>query len=303
MSLTSHRLHQSSLLRVSCVCCQPQDTGCGAPEQAGAHTLALPLKGVFVKHHEGGPAVVASAGQALFFNSGEAYRVSHPAGGGDDCLSLELSETSLRELLQCFDAPAAEREHRPFGATHAALPAAITLERQLLWRSLRLGQANGLETEVRALELFGAALAHARPLAPRAVDRRPRARQRRREQAQATAVQLSAQPGAAWTLERLSRQVHASPFHLARSFRQELGTSIHQYLLRARLAGALDAVLDSAEELTGIALQLGFSTPSHFTAAFRKAYGLSPSALRRKASAGLAGELRKISTAADGGAH
>ncbi len=34
----------------------------------------------------------------LFFNAGEAYRISHPVPGGDACLSLGISEPLLREL-------------------------------------------------------------------------------------------------------------------------------------------------------------------------------------------------------------
>jgi AraC-like DNA-binding protein len=279
-------LHDSGLLQVHCVCCRPQDARCGALEHAQHDTLALPLRGVFVKHHESGAEVVAGAGQALFFNAGEDYRVSHPASGGDDCLTLQLSASVLQELLQCFDVAAAEREARPFRATHAALPNAATLQRLLLWRSLNRPGYDVVEIETRSLELFATALAGARPDAAVAVDRRPLARRRRREQARATAVTLAAQPEEPWTLERLAQRVHASPFHLARSFQRELGTSIHQYLLRARLAQALVEVLDSDEELTRIALRLGFSNPSHFSAAFRGAYGVTPSTLRKRADGG-----------------
>jgi len=34
----------------------------------------------------------------LFFNATEGYRVSHPVPGGDDSLSLAVSEPLLREL-------------------------------------------------------------------------------------------------------------------------------------------------------------------------------------------------------------
>jgi len=51
-------------------------------------------------------------------------------------------------------------------------------------------------------------------------------------------------------------------------------------------------VLDGAE-LAPLALDLGFASHSHFTAAFRAAYGVVPSALRRLPRAA----LRKILTA------
>jgi len=72
------------------------------------------------------------------------------------------------------------------------------------------------------------------------------------------------------------------------------------YLLRARLASALDAVLDSSAELAGIAMETGFSSHSHLTARFRTAFDITPSALRRAASAGRVREMRMIMTALAG---
>lgn len=297
MSLTHHPLHDSPLLQVACVCCRPQDNRCGEEEQAPVSTLAFPLRGVFVKHHADGSEVVAHHGQALFFGAGQSYRVSHPADGGDDCLSLRPSAAMLDELLRRLHPAAADRDGQPFDATHLALPPALALQRGLLWRRLRDGDALALEIETRGLELFAATLAGSRSAVPKA-QATPRASRRLHEQVRAIAILLSTQPEPGWTLDRLAGRVHASPFHLARGFHRLAGEPMHRFLLRARLLRALDAVLDSDSELTAIALTLGFSTPSHFAAAFRRSYGIAPSALRRQARGKQVRELRRISTAA-----
>jgi AraC family transcriptional regulator len=49
--------------------------------------------------------------------------------------------------------------------------------------------------------------------------------------------------------------------------------------------------------LTGIALDAGFASHSHFTARFRGFFGFTPTALRRAATAGHIAQLRKIMTA------
>lgn len=54
---------------------------------------------------------------------------------------------------------------------------------------------------------------------------------------------------------------------------------IHRYLLSLRLALALDRLLDRSVGLSAIAYSLGFSSHSHFTTLFRRAFGLSPSEL------------------------
>jgi AraC-like DNA-binding protein len=284
MALTTHTLHQGALLKIHCVCCRPHDTACGAAEHTGVDQLALPLRGVFLKHHAGGPEVVAATGQALFFNKNEEYRVSHPAGGEDDCLVFQPAPALLDELLERFDPAALDADRKRFRATHSALPAAAMLERSWLWRGLRAG-ADTLEIEERALQVFGAALA-GMPVRQPVEDRRPLARRRRQEQVRAAALALAAQPEESWSLQALAQRVHASPFHLARSFKREQGETIHQYLLRARLARGLELALETDGPLTAIALRLGFATPSHFTAAFRRLYGSTPTGLRRRLQPG-----------------
>lgn len=87
--------------------------------------LVLPLRGVFVKHHEHGGELVASVGQALFFNAGEGYRISHPTGHGDDCLTLEIPPRILREALEPFALYRANEAHTLFARTHQPLTFAL----------------------------------------------------------------------------------------------------------------------------------------------------------------------------------
>ena len=72
---------------------------------------------------------------------------------------------------------------------------------------------------------------------------------------------------------------------------------IYEYVLRERLAQAVNAVLDSGDNITAIALEAGFASHSYFTGRFRRFFGCTPSALRRAAAAGQIGEFRKIMTA------
>ena len=116
----------------------------------------------------------------------------------------------------------------------------------------------------------------------------------RRQQVEGARIALLTQPDRKWTLSALARQVYSSPWHLARIFRAEVGLPVHQYQQRARLARALDLLLDTDRELTEIALDLGFSSHSHFTVVFRRMVGLSPSAFRRSAGSREAAEARNL---------
>jgi AraC family transcriptional regulator len=81
-------------------------------------------------------------------------------------------------------------------------------------------------------------------------------------------------------LDRLARIACASPDHLTRIFRRQTGVTLYQYLLRLRLAAALDALSAGAADLTALALDLGFASHSHFTLSFRQRFGDTPTSVR-----------------------
>jgi AraC-like DNA-binding protein len=108
---------------------------------------------------------------------------------------------------------------------------------------------------------------------------------------------VASAPSAKWTVAKLADVANLSPFHLCHVFREMVGISIYDYVLRERLARTLDAVLDCDDDLTSIALDAGFASHSHFTARFRSFFGYTPAALRRIATAAHVAELRKIVTA------
>jgi AraC-like DNA-binding protein len=80
-------------------------------------------------------------------------------------------------------------------------------------------------------------------------------------------------------LSDIARAVGASPAYLTHLFTQVEGVSLHQYLTQLRLARAL-VDLRHADDLTALALDIGFSSHSHFTFAFRRAFGCTPSQFR-----------------------
>lgn len=82
------------------------------------------------------------------------------------------------------------------------------------------------------------------------------------------------------TLLELARHVHLSPYHLHRSFREQVGTTPHEYLLRRRLERARELLAEGAT-VTQTAVATGFSSPGYFSTVFRRRVGVTPSAYRR----------------------
>ena len=91
-----------------------------------------------------------------------------------------------------------------------------------------------------------------------------------------------------------------SAFHLCHVFHALVGTSIYDYVVRERLAQALDAVMDSGDDISTIAPDAGFASHGHFTARFRRFFGCTPTALRRGSRVGQVAQISQDHDSAGG---
>ncbi|MEM6314969.1 MAG: helix-turn-helix transcriptional regulator, partial [Planctomycetota bacterium] len=66
-------------------------------------------------------------------------------------------------------------------------------------------------------------------------------------------------------------------------FRRHVGQSPGAYLLHRRLRVAADRLRETGDDVTDIALDLEFASSQHLATAFRRRYGLSPTAFRAAA--------------------
>lgn len=94
-------------------------------------------------------------------------------------------------------------------------------------------------------------------------------------------------------LADVAHALGTSPFHLSRIFHRESGLPMRRYLDRSRLRAALERLAGGEKDLTGLALDLGYADHSHFSNAFRREFGMSPSWFRRRAGHALLREARK----------
>jgi AraC family transcriptional regulator len=186
---------------------------------------------------------------SLWLTPDEPYRLRRPWSG---------QRSSLITLT--VDVVAPGRAALPLSA-HAALHG---------WqRRLRTGEVEPLAVEEALLALTQANL----PVENLQASSTHRAVERAREH-------IAAAPQAADTLSYIATAAHFSAFHLARAFRRHTGHSLHGYRTRLRMGLALMRLHEGEENLTALALDLGYASHSHFSGAFRRHFGVTPSLMR-----------------------
>jgi AraC-like DNA-binding protein len=284
-------LFDGDLLRVDHIVARPSSPACGEIERQSLNVLVLPITGVFAKHDGPRRHLIATSNHAVLLAADAPYRISFPGSIGDQCLALRMSGAGLARVMP--EMIAGDGFDASVLSSHALLPPALMLARNLLCRRLAGGAGDPLEVEELGIGLLVSTLRAARKEHAGRRHGTPRGSGRRSRQIERVKEAVSIHPERKWTLGDLADLACVSPWHLAHVFREEVGTSVYRYVLRSRLAKALDTVLDSDTDLTAIALEAGFASHSHFTARFRALFGLTPAALRGGADAGTAAELRK----------
>ena len=253
---TFHCLHDGEELRAERVHLTP--------------TLAFGFAGASLLR-SGSRSVQLDTAHALWHQAGQGYSPSHPWGCGcRGCyvrvapeIGEELSRRTGASRLRGFVAPAAA---------------------QLALRRLLVGIRRGTVHEPLAIEealvrIVDDVLAFPGDGAP---PRRASTREVHERCVQRAQGYLHEHLRERVRLAEVARAACASPDHLTRLFRRETGATLHDYLVRLRLAVALDAVLETEVDLTELALDLGFASHSHLTYAFRRRFGVPPGAVRRE---------------------
>jgi AraC family transcriptional regulator len=212
---------------------------------------------------------------AMLYNPEALYSREQRSERGDHYLEFQLGDEALEAEVPAL------REGK-LVATHAPAGRLVYLHQHLLAQHLEADEADPLLVEETAHRIAHNVLAAA---GGGAAPRRAATKERHRQLAEEAKAELAASLKGPVGLQELGHRLGQSPFHLARIFRQETGYSLHEYRRQLRLRFGLERLHDSAGSLTALALELGFVSHSHFTTAFRREFGLPPSAVNNSRQA------------------
>jgi AraC family transcriptional regulator len=240
--------------------------------------FVFPRTAVVIAHEHARP-FVADPTIVTLYNRLQQYERRAISADGDRCDWFAVSPELLRSALLDRDPAAAEQE-RPIRFTHARTDASTYLaQRRLFVEASHPPEADPLDMEERVVVLLdrvlGLAYADQRPAvsSPRLAAAAGLADRVKRWVAPRAAQRL--------TLTTIAGAVQCSVFHLCRSFRRATGMTLHAYRDEVRLRLALERLEGGERDITRLALDLGYSSHSHFTAAFRRAFGTPPSTARK----------------------
>jgi len=258
----------SGLALRHCRCCAGVDDP-AVEEAHSAFSVTLVERGAFTyRTHAGGARL--SAGWLMLGNEGDGYVCSHEDGDGtgDDCVSLSVSAAVLDGVLSALGASGTRPRF-----DRACLPPLPRVT--ALLQTLRDGGAEGFALEEATLATVAAvhgALNDTAPTAPLARDD---------ERARAAMHHMEMHGAQELSLDDLARATGLSPFHLLRVFRQAIGITPHQYLMRVRLQRAIALLRDTRLPVIEVAYASGWTDLSNFNRAFRRELRCSPREFRR----------------------
>jgi len=215
----------------------------------------------------------------FYCNAKSDLEANRAAGETHSFITIELSRDYLQTQVHTMEDdlhPALRRWLINKGGSAAAV-GAMSPGQELTFQSLRQPPvpmaAQKLWYQAKTLELLSQVLFQPTPQAEFFCQRQKRVSRERIERATAILRSHLTEPP---DIEALGAQVGCSPFYLSRLFSKEIGMTIPQYLRQVRMERAAELLLEGRHNVTEAAMEVGYSSLSHFSKAFCTTIGCCP---------------------------
>ena len=244
--------------------------------------ICLNLAGSGAFHVAKGAQEFSPETALLYFTGEPSLTARRTAQERHQFLTAEFSADFLRRQLPSGLAG----QMRPFvrqwldakrPASAVEVPQPLTPRLRLLVAALRsppvVGAARTLWFTAKIYELAAELLFDHTAEAALFCTRQTHVAQERVERAAALVRAHLAEP---LTLEQLGQRVGCSPFYLSRTFTEQMGMTLTQYLRQVRLERAAELLRSGKFNVTQAALEVGYSSIGHFSTAFHETFGCCP---------------------------
>lgn len=237
------------------------DERCVVEHAYPSHSLVFTDTGMWGYHGPERPQLVDPSSVVAGTGLGE-YACSHPDGIATRCFVVALSNNALEGESDDL-----------FARSVVPKTSDMVLHRRAIERAM--GDAEHLEAVTYSLfDLVAGA----------AAQRSPRRRiDVRMAYAKRLIRERSAEP---ITIAGVARDLNVSRFTFTRRFLRHTGMTPHAYLARVRIARAREQLVATTLSVEEIAAANGYGSLAHFSTAFRRSTGSSPTAFRRRVFAG-----------------
>lgn len=248
----------------------PASSGFSGEHQVTNFLVGFPRSSLWIRQDRG-RAFVADPSVATAYNRGQVFSRAPISAHGDVSDWFGVAEDVVREAVEPFDQGAAESE-TPLTFACARVSSDLYRRQRAIALRAAAGSTPPCELEEAVVHLVADVVAGAYMNG----DAKPS-----QSSAAADLVQRAREVIAATYTENLgvreiATRCESSVFHLCRTFRALTGQTLFGYRRELRLRVSLDSVVERKGDLSRVAIELGFFSHSHFTASFRRGFGMSP---------------------------
>jgi AraC family transcriptional regulator len=269
MPLTSQLLASGPGWQVNDFVCTsgPQDRP--FEEQHAASSIAIVTAGNFRYRNDQGEALLAP-GALLLGNEGACFECGHEHSAGDRCLSFHFTQRFQEAVAACVPRVRNTRFQAP------RLPPLPQLAPLLAQAETAREEGDQDALEEIAVRLPAAVLSMLADVRPSQYAATPRDLRRVTDVLRFIEMNVAERIA----LADMARKAGMSAYHFLRTFRQIVGLTPHQFVLRARLHRAAMLLRRTDQPVSMIALDAGFEDLSTFNRRFRRVMGVAPGIYR-----------------------
>lgn len=82
-------------------------------------------------------------------------------------------------------------------------------------------------------------------------------------------------------LDQIAKELNYSKFYMIRTFKEEIGVTLYQYIRNRRLREAARKLIETKQPIVEIAFEAGYGSQQAFTQAFRRTFQCTPQECRK----------------------